>query len=96
MKEDAAVSHKKGKRTPNQMQKAKDAKIKRLLKDGPIKKVDEIKDDVFNQPTVITVKKDRSVKIALDVRALNKAIDKDKYKVPNLENLMNMLADSVL
>ena len=75
------------------MQKAVDAEIKRLLKDGHIEKVDEIKDDVFIQLTVITVKKDRSVKIALDARALNKAIDNNKYQMPNLENLMDMIAE---
>ena len=45
------------------------------------------------QPTVITVKKDRSVKIALDARALNHAIDKDKYQMPNLENLLGMVIE---
>ena len=39
-------------------------------------KVDEIQEDVFLQPTVITDKKDRSVKIALDVRELNKNVKK--------------------
>ena len=57
------------------MQKAVDAEIKRLLKDGHNEKVDENKNHVFIQPTVITVKKDRSVKIAIDARARNKAID---------------------
>ena len=77
------------------MQKTVDEETKRLLKEGHIKKVDEIKDDVFIQPTVITVKKDRSVKIALDVRALNHAIDKDKYQMPNLELLLDMVAEKL-
>ena len=51
------------------MQKVVDAVIERLLKDGLIEKVDEIKDDVFIQPTVRNVKKDRSVKTALVARA---------------------------
>ena len=59
MKEDAAISRQKGKRMPIQMQKAVDAEIKRLLKDGHIVKIDEIKNDVFIEPTVITVKNDR-------------------------------------
>ena len=50
---------------------------------------------MFIQPTVITVKKDRSVKIALDARALNQAIVKDKYQMPNLENLMNMVSEKL-
>ena len=65
------------------------------MKEGHIEKIDEIKDNVFIQPTVITVKKDRSVKIALDARALNQAIDKDKYQMPNLENLLDMVAEKL-
>ena len=42
---------------------------------------------------MITVKKDRSVKIALDARALNQAIDEDKYQMPNLDNLLDMVAE---
>ena len=67
--------------------------MKRLLKDGHIEREDEIKDVVFIQPTVLTVKKNRSVKTALDATALNKAIAKDKYQMPNLENLMDMIAE---
>ena len=48
-----------------------DNEIIKLLKEGHIEKVDEIQDDVFIQATVITVKKDKPVKIALDARALN-------------------------
>ena len=72
-----------------------DAEINRLLKKGHIEKINEIKDDVFIRPTVITVKKDRSVKIAVDARALNQAIDKDKYQMPNLDILLNMVADKL-
>ena len=73
--------------------KSVDAERKRLLKDSHIEKVNDIKDDVFIQPTGITVSRGWSVKIALDARALNKAIDKDKYQMPNLENLMDMVAE---
>ena len=79
MTKDATISQRKGRRIPIQMQKAEDAEIKRLLKDFHNEKVDEIKDDVFIQPTVISVKNDRSVKIALEARAANKAICKDDY-----------------
>ena len=75
------------------MQKAVDKEIGRLLKEGHIEKINEIKDDVFLQPTVITIKKDRSVKIALDARALNQAIDKYKYQMPSVENLLDMVAE---
>ena len=75
------------------MQKAVDAEMKRLLKDVQVEKIDEIKDDVYFQPTVITVKKDRTVKRALDARALKKDIDKDNYQLPNLENFVEMIAE---
>ena len=64
----AKITQQKGRRIPLQLQSAVDCEIKRLLKDGHIAEVKQIKDDVFIQPTVITVKKDRSVKIALDAR----------------------------
>ena len=92
MKEDASISQQNGIRIPIQIQKAVDWEIKRLSKEGHIERVDEIKDDVFIQPTVITVKKDRSIKIALDARALNKALD-NKYQMRNLEILMEMFAE---
>ena len=59
------------------MQKAIDAVITRLLEDGHIEKVDEIKDVVFIQAMVISLKKDRLVKIA----------------IPNLKKLMDMIVE---
>ena len=53
----------------------------------------EIKEDNFIQPKVITVKKDRSVKVALDAGELNKNVVKNKYPMPNLDNLMDMIAE---
>ena len=95
LKENARIVQQKGRRIPIQLQNAVDAEIKKLLKDGHIEKINEIKDDLFMQPTVITVKKDRSVKIALDARALNQEIEKDKYQMPNLENLLDMIAEKL-
>ena len=50
---------------------------------------------MFIQPTVRTVKKDQSVNIALDARALNQSIAKDKYQMPNLDNLIDMIAEKL-
>ena len=50
---------------------------------------------MFIQPVVVTVKKDGSFKIALDARALNESIAKNKYQMPNLENLMDMIAEKI-
>ena len=72
-----------------------DAEIKSLLEAGHIRRVDKISDEMLIQPMVITVKKDRSVKIALDARSLNNAILKSKHQMPNLEKLMENIAEIV-
>ena len=41
------------------------------------------------------MKKDRSVKIALNARALKQAIEKDKYQMPNSENSLDMVAEKL-
>ena len=41
------------------------------------------------------VKKDRSVKIALEARALKKAIHQDEYQTPNLKTLIEMTAETL-
>ena len=95
MKPEAKTIQQKGRRIPIQLQKAVDEEIKRLLKEGHIEKINEIKDDIFIQPTVITVKKDRSVKNALDARAPNQENYKDKYQMPNLDILLDMVAEKL-
>ena len=44
---------------------------------------------------VIRVKKDKSVKIALNARALNNEIVKDKYQMPSLEHLVDLVAEQL-
>ena len=95
MKDNAKISQQKGRRIPIQLQDQVDKEIEKVLKDGLDEKVDKIQDEVFIQPTVITVKKDKSVKIALDARALNESIAKDKYQMPNLDNLIDMIAEEL-
>ena len=95
LKPEVKTIQQKGRTIPIQLQKAVDEEIKRLLKEGHTEKIDEIKDGVFIQPTVVTVKKDRSVKIALDARAPNKTIDKNKNQIPNLDNLLDMVAEKL-
>ena len=94
-KEGARITQQKRRRVPLQLQTAVDAEIKSLLAPGHIKRVDKITDEMFIQPVVITVKKDRSVKIALDARSLKNAILKNKYQMPNLESLMEKVAEIV-
>ena len=43
----------------------------------------------------MTVKRDKSIKIALDAREMKGNIKKNKYQMPNLEDLMNTLAETI-
>ena len=88
----ATITQQKGRKIPLHLQDAVEAEIDKLPKEGHIRKVDKISDEVFIQPVVVTVKKNKPVKIALDARALNNAILKEKFQMPNLDNLMEQLA----
>ena len=85
-------SHQKGRRVPlNLLDKVSD-ELKKLSEQGHIEKLQECSDKNFISPIVITVKKDKSVKLALDSKVLNKAIHKNKHQMPNI----NRLIDSIL
>ena len=62
---------------------------------GYFDKIDKGEDNVYIQPTVITVKKNKSIKLELDARAPYQVIDKDKYQMPKLENLVDMVAEKI-
>ena len=94
-KEVAKITQQKGRRVPLQLQNPVGAEIRNLLQKDHIRKSDEITDEMFIQPVVFTVKKERSVKIALDARSLNNAILKNKYQMPDLENLMDKIAEII-
>ena len=42
---------------------------------------------------MITVKKDDTIKLALDSKIINKSIHKNKYQMPNIENLMDSVGE---
>ena len=89
------ITQQKGRRVPKQLQDAAQAKIDRLLEEGHIEKVNEVTDKQFIQPVVITVKKDKSVEIALDACSLNNEIVKNKYQMPNSEHLVDLVAEQL-
>ena len=83
-----------GRCVPIQLQEAIKQEVNRLLHEGHIVKVDEIKEDVHLQPTVITVKKDRSVETALDGE-IKENVLKNNYQMRNFDNIMAMIAQNV-
>ena len=72
-----------------------DAEIDKLLQQGHIEKRTECSDKYFVSPIVITVKKDGSVKLALESRELNKQVHKNKYQMPNIEELMDTVGQTI-
>ena len=50
---------------------------------------------IFCVPIVITVKKDGSVKLALESREFNKQVHKNKYQMPNIEELMDTVGQTI-
>ena len=85
----------KGRRVPITLQEKVDKEIDKLLKQGHIQKLDECSDKYFVSPIVITVKKDGSVKLELESRELNKQVHKNKYQMPNIEELMDIVGQTI-
>ena len=85
----------KGRRVPITLQEKVDKEIDKLLEQGHIQKLEEYSDKYFVSPIVITVKKDGSVKLALQSRELNKQVHKNKYQMPNIEELMDIVEQSI-
>ena len=62
---------------------------------GLIEKLEKCSDKYFVSPIVITVKKDGSVEFALESRKLNKQVHKNKYQMPNIEELMDTVGQTI-
>ena len=84
--------YQKGRRVPINLQDQVNSEIKKLLEKGHIEKVNNCSDQYFNSPIVITVKRDQTIKLALDSKILNKSINKNKYQMPNIETLMDSIS----
>ena len=60
-----------------------------------IEKLTNCSDQFFISPIVITVRKDQSIKIALDSKILNKAVHKNKYQTPTIDSLIQTLSQTL-
>ena len=85
------AKHQKGQRVPINLQPRVTAELEGLQNEGHIEKLSSCSDENFISPIVITVKKDQSIKLALDSKVLNKAIHKNKYQMPNIEMLIDTI-----
>ena len=95
LKEDTKIIQQKGRPVPIHLQNQVAEEIKRLIKNGYLGRATERTEDCFMSPAVITVKKDKSVKIALDSRKLNEATIRKKAQMPNMEELISRISRKI-
>ena len=85
----------KGRRVPLHLLEKLERELDKLIQDKQISQLKKWPDDLFVSPVVITVTKDKSVKIALDSKKLNKAIDKNKYQMQSIDHLVDAVASYI-
>ena len=95
LKKDVKPIQQKGRPVPIRFQKNVRDELEKLIKSGHIEKADETTENCFFSPAVITIKKDKSVKIALDSRKLNEACIKRKAAMPNMEELISKISAEI-
>ena len=95
LKEDARLIQQKGRQIPIYLQQSVEKEINKLMKQGHIEKANNIDENCFVSPAVITVKKDKSIEIALDSRKFNEITIKRKAKWPNMEELISRISRKI-
>ena len=95
MKKDAKPIQQKGRPVPIHFQKIVKKELEKLIEKGHLEKADKTTENCFVSPAVITIKKDKSVKIALDSRKLNESCIKRKAKMSNMEELISQISAKI-
>ena len=91
-KENFSPTQHKGRRVPLHLLERFEKELENLIEDKQIKRLEKCSDEYFISPVVITVKKDKGVKIALDSKELNDAIHKNKYQMQSIDHLIDAVA----
>ena len=95
LKENANILQQKRRPIPIHLQDQVADELKRLIKNGYLEKATEIIEYCFVSPAVITVKEDKSIKIALDSKNINEATIKLKAQLPNREELISRISRKI-
>ena len=78
------------------LQKDAGRELEKLIKLGHLEKINDVDEDCFVSPVVITLKSDKSVKKALDSPKLNDSCIKMRPHMPNLEELINQISVEII
>ena len=84
LKKDTKAIQQKGRPVPFHFQNTVRIELEKLIEKGHLEKADKTTENCFVSPAVITIKKDKLVKIALDSRNLNEACIKRKATMTNM------------
>ena len=95
LKEDAILIKQKRRPIPIHLQQSVEKELEKLQNQGHIEKANDIDENCFVSSAVITVKKDRSVKIALNSRKLNEITVKSKAQMPNMDELISRISRKI-
>ena len=82
----------KARPVPLHLQEDVGKELENLIRTGHLEKINDVDEDCFVSPVVITIKSDKSVKIALDSRKLNDSCIKMRPHMPNMEELLNQIS----
>ena len=95
LKPDSKPIQQWGRPVPIHFQKTVKQELEKLIKAGHLPKADKTTENCFISPAVITIKKDKSVKIAPDSRKLNETCVKRKASMPNMEELISKISAEI-
>ena len=95
LKPNAKLIQQKGRPIPIHLQPAVGKEIEKLTKNSQIEKATDTDENCFVSPAVITVKKDKTIKIALDSQKLNEITVERKAQMPNMEELISRISRKI-
>ena len=95
LKKDAKPIQQKGRPVPIHFQRIVKNELDKLIEKGHLEEADKTTENWFVSPAVITIKKDKSVKIAFDSRKLNESCIKRKATMPNMEELFSQISAKI-
>ena len=65
------------------------------MKEGNSTTLHECTSDCFIATIIITVKKDDSIKLALDAKSINRQLFKNKYQMPNVDKFIDRISQII-
>ena len=92
---DVTPIQQKSRRIAIHLEERVEKELNKLIDQQHFIKLEKHSEKQFRSPIVITVKKDQTVKIALDSKKTNKFIHKNKYHMPNIDLLLDNIAQTI-